>query len=125
MKILVIGRTERVRTKVVDRLRNDGHNAIAVPPRRLVYERTAAPTDPGYAGRHLRKFLEGIAAVMRDQLDKLNASRARGKLSSRVKVPAETKAQATEVARSWPAATTLQERAEPTKQGMRLIDKRS
>jgi hypothetical protein len=68
MKIVVIGKTLRVRSEIVERLREKGHNAVAAAPGRAVNRtRTQASCDPGYAGRHLRKFLEQIAAVVRNR----------------------------------------------------------
>jgi uncharacterized protein YbjT (DUF2867 family) len=67
MKILVIGATASIRSQTVERLREKGHEAMpASPPRRHVGSHTEAPRDPGYAGRHLRHFLERTFALTRD-----------------------------------------------------------
>jgi uncharacterized protein YbjT (DUF2867 family) len=67
MKILVIGATAGIRSRTVERLREKGHEAMpASPPRRHVGSHTEAPRDAGYAGRHVRLFLERTFALMCD-----------------------------------------------------------
>jgi hypothetical protein len=67
MKIVVIGRTNRIRSETIERLRQEGHAAAAANPERRFKFRTEASRDPGHAGRHLRAFLTGVAAGLRSQ----------------------------------------------------------
>ncbi len=60
MKIVVIGGTRYIRSETVERLRRQGHEVVAAPLKPRVSTITAAPRDPGYAGRPLREFLERI-----------------------------------------------------------------
>ncbi len=67
MKILVIGANANIRSQTVERLREKGHEAIPAPqPRHRFRLLTEAPRDPGYAGRHVRYFLERTFALTRD-----------------------------------------------------------
>ncbi len=58
MKIVVIGGTRHIRSATVERLRRQGHEVVAAPLKPCNSTITAAPRDPGYAGRPLREFLE-------------------------------------------------------------------
>ncbi|CAH2398545.1 hypothetical protein MES5069_200062 [Mesorhizobium escarrei] len=62
MKIVVIGGTRYIRSATVERLRSQGHEVVAASPRPRVstITITAAPRDPGYAGRPFREFLEKL-----------------------------------------------------------------
>ena len=64
MKIVVIGGTRYIQLATVERLRQHGHDVVAASPqcRSLT---TAAPRDPGHAGRPLREFLENTASILR------------------------------------------------------------
>ena len=64
MKIVVIGRTHRIRTETVESLRQRGHQAV-LPLQQSRFDRPgAAPRDPGHAGRPLRDLLESTAALL-------------------------------------------------------------
>jgi hypothetical protein len=67
MKIVVIARTGRMRSQITERLRREGHNAVAAAPQRRADSDTGGPRDPGHAGRHLRTFLETTASILYDQ----------------------------------------------------------
>jgi hypothetical protein len=60
MKIVVIGGTRHIRSATVGRLRRQGHEVVAAPLKPRISTITAAPRDPGYAGRPLREFLEKL-----------------------------------------------------------------
>jgi hypothetical protein len=60
MKIIVIGKSARIRGEIVQRLRDEGHEAATPSP--LRGRASAASRDPGHAGRHLRQFLESAGA---------------------------------------------------------------
>lgn len=64
MKMVVIGGTRYIRLATVERLRQQGHDVVAASPQRRALT-TAAPHDPGHAGRPLREFLENTASVLR------------------------------------------------------------
>lgn len=66
MKIVVIGRTHRIRSETIERLRQRGHQAVLPLPQPRFTSPRAAPRDPGHAGRPLREFLEYTAALLRD-----------------------------------------------------------
>lgn len=64
MKIVVIGRTHRIRSETIETLRRLGHQAD-LPLQQSRFDRPgAAPRDPGHAGRPLREFLESTAAIL-------------------------------------------------------------
>ena len=64
MKIVVIGGTRYIQLATVERLRQQGHDVVAASPQRRALT-TAAPRDPGHAGRPLREFLENTASILR------------------------------------------------------------
>jgi hypothetical protein len=66
MKIVVIGATARIRSETIQRLREDGHEVEPASPRRHASIITEAPRDPGYAGRHVRNFLERSVVALSD-----------------------------------------------------------
>lgn len=64
MKIVVIGRTHRIRSETVESLRQLGHQAD-LPLQQTRFDGPgAAPRDPGHAGRPLRTLLESTAALI-------------------------------------------------------------
>lgn len=108
MKIVVIGRTGRVRSEIVERLRQAGHNAEVADTR--VKFRTGAPRDPGHAGRHLRTLLERVAAALRDQWlnREARAAQLRQLLAGR-----EASGSSSEVSRSGPLEETIRATSNP------------
>ena len=65
MKIVVIGRSGRSRSRTVWALRKEGHDVVAAAPtsrREMSFE---APRDPGYAGEPLRRLLTSIGLLLR------------------------------------------------------------
>lgn len=67
MKIIVIGKSARIRGEIVRRLAEQGHEAAAPQPiRRFAALPAPAPRDPGHAGRHLRQLLERAGAGLAD-----------------------------------------------------------
>jgi NAD(P)-dependent dehydrogenase (short-subunit alcohol dehydrogenase family) len=63
MKIVVIGGTRYIRLATIERLRQQGHDVVAASPQRRALT-TAAPRDPGHAGRPLREFLANTASLL-------------------------------------------------------------
>jgi len=66
MKIVVIGGSHHIRTETIERLREKGHDAVAASLKSRAGFATAAPRDPGYAGRPLRELLERVGFVLHD-----------------------------------------------------------
>lgn len=64
MKIVVIGRTHRIRSETVESLRQLGHQADLPLQQIRIDGPGAAPRDPGHAGRPLRELLEATAILL-------------------------------------------------------------
>ena len=64
MKIVVIGRTHRIRSETIESLRRLGHQAD-LPLQHTRFDGPgSAPRDPGHAGQPLRQALESTAALL-------------------------------------------------------------
>lgn len=66
MKIVVIGRTGRSRSRTIWELRREGHDVVAARPTSRREMSVEAPRDPGYAGEPLRRLLISIGLLFRD-----------------------------------------------------------